>query len=61
MLFIPPWVSFVLVDGWKRATLLSVILGVVVYIIAFITAIIFDQPFRSALCSITYYLRVIEA
>lgn len=45
LFFIPAWVSFVLVRGWRRALVLTVVLGVVTYIVAFVLAMQLDQPF----------------
>jgi len=49
MFFVPAWVAFALVRGWTAALCLSVALGVVAYVTAFIVAIVLDQPFGPTL------------
>ncbi len=45
LLFVPSWVGFVLVDGWARSVVVSVLIGVVAYMIAFVVALLLDLPF----------------
>ncbi len=45
LLFMPPWVAFVLVDGWMRSVALSMGLAVGGYILAFVLAMLLDLPF----------------
>ena len=64
MLFVPPWVGFVLVDGWARSVSASVAVGVVAYVAAFVLAILIDLPFGpvlTALLLLTGSLRFLTA
>ena len=49
MFFVPGWVAFVLVRGWRRALLLTVAIAVIAYITAFVTSMLLDQPFGPSL------------
>jgi len=49
LFFLPSWVAFVLVSGWRRALLLTGALAVIAYFVAFVLAIQFDQPFGPVL------------
>jgi len=49
MFFIPPWVAFVLVQGWRKALLLTVILAISAYVAAFVLSMVLDQPFGPSL------------
>nr|WP_301288429.1 metal ABC transporter permease [Natronospira proteinivora] len=49
MFFVPAWVAFVLVKGWRRALLLTVTLGVTAYVAAFVLSMMLDQPFGPSL------------
>ena len=49
LLFVPAWVGFVLVDGWFRSVLASVIIGVTAYVAAFALAMVIDLPFGPVL------------
>ena len=49
LLFVPPWIGFVLVDGWVRSVLVSVGLGLGIYTAAFVTAMLVDLPFGPVL------------
>jgi zinc/manganese transport system permease protein len=49
MLFVPPWVAFVVVNGWRRALWLSVGVAVGAYVVAFVLAAVADQPFGPVL------------
>lgn len=52
MLFVPPWVGFVLVHGWVRSLLASAFVGCVAYIAAFVLAIVIDLPFGPVLTAV---------
>ncbi len=52
MLFVPPWVGFVLVDGWARSVVISVSIGVTTYLVAFILALFLDLPFGPVLVAL---------
>lgn len=45
MFFLPSWVGFVIVDGWKRSLAASVLIGCAAYLLSFAIAVLFDQPF----------------
>ena len=49
LLFVPPWAGFVLVHGWRRSVLVSVLIGCGVYTTAFVLAILIDLPFGPVL------------
>jgi zinc/manganese transport system permease protein len=49
MFFVPAWVAFVICRGWKKAVLVTVVLGVMAYLAGFILAMQFDQPFGPTL------------
>lgn len=49
LFFIPAWVAFVLVRGWRKALLLTVAIAVAVYVLAFILSMALDQPFGPTL------------
>ena len=52
MLFVPPWVGFVLVHGWVRSLAASAAVGCSAYITAFIAAILLDLPFGPVLTAV---------
>lgn len=49
LFFIPSWVAFALARGWRRALVLSLVLAVAAYLVAFALAIELDQPFGPVL------------
>lgn len=49
LFFVPAWVAFRLARGWKQGMILTVALGVTVYIVAFFIALLLDQPFGPSL------------
>jgi len=49
MFFVPAWVAFVLVRGWRWALALTVALGVGCYLLAFVLSMLLDQPFGPTL------------
>lgn len=49
MLFVPPWVGFVLVGGWRRSVVATAAVGCGAYIAAFVLAIVLDLPFGPVL------------
>lgn len=60
LLFVPSWVGFVWVDGWNRSIWVSVFVGVAVYAVAFVVALLTDMPFGpvlTALLALTCCLR----
>ena len=52
LLFVPPWAGFVLVHGWKRSVLVSVLISCGVYTVAFVLAILIDLPFGPVLTAL---------
>ncbi len=44
-LFVPPWVAFVMVDGWFKSVLATVAIGTGAYVAAFVLAMLLDLPF----------------
>ncbi len=52
LLFVPPWVGFVLVSGWRRSVLATVAVGCGAYVAAFVLAIILDLPFGPVLTAV---------
>lgn len=45
LLFIPPWIAWGLARGWRLVLLWAVSIAVTAYILAFVLAIVLDQPF----------------
>lgn len=52
MLFVPPWVGFVLVAGWRRSVAAAAGVGVCAYAAAFALAIAVDLPFGPVLTGV---------
>lgn len=52
LIFIPPWLAFAFVRGWRKALLASVAFGVLAYLLAFAGAILYDQPFGPVLVAV---------
>lgn len=49
MFFVPAWVAFVLVRGWRWALGLTVALAILAYLVAFVLSMLLDQPFGPSL------------
>ncbi len=49
MLFVPSWVGFVLVDGWRQSLLATLAVGILAYVAAFVAAMLLDLPFGPVL------------
>lgn len=49
LLFVPAWVSFGRAVSWRQGVLLSIVLGLGCYVVAFFAALRFDQPFGPVL------------
>ncbi len=49
LVFVPAWIAFRLATSWRSTLVLTVVLAVVVYLLAFVAAIVFDQPFGPVL------------
>ena len=45
LVFFPPWVAFRIASGWRRALVWIAVLSVVPYLVAFVVAIVLNQPF----------------
>ena len=45
LVFLPPWVSFRIAASWKRALVHCAGFSVTAYVVAFVLAIVLDQPF----------------
>lgn len=52
LVFLPPWLAFRLAPNWKSGLLLSALIGVTGYAIAFVLALKFDQPFGPVLVAV---------
>jgi zinc transport system permease protein len=50
--FVPPWAAFRIARNWRHCTWISVGIGVVTYVVAFVIALSFDQPFGPVLVAI---------
>ena len=64
MFVVPAWVAFVLVRGWRRALMLTVVIAVSAYTAAFVLAMLLDQPFGPTLAvclALTVALRPLAA
>jgi zinc transport system permease protein len=49
LVFVPPWVSFRLASNWRAGLWISLGIGLVAYLGAFVCALILDQPFGPVL------------
>jgi zinc transport system permease protein len=49
LVFVPPWVAFRCASHWRACLAISVGLGTLGYILAFVTALLWDQPFGPTL------------
>jgi zinc transport system permease protein len=49
LVFLPPWVAFRFARGWFRTIALGIGLSLAAYLVAFVLAIRFDQPFGPVL------------
>ncbi len=52
MLFMPSWVGFVLVDGWRRSLLATLCVALLAYVTAFVAAMLIDLPFGPVLTGV---------
>jgi zinc transport system permease protein len=52
MAFVPPLVAFRAARNWRRCQWLSIMVGVATYVLAFVLALVFDQPFGPALVAV---------
>ena len=49
LVLVPPWVAFRISGSWRRAMLVSLLLGQIAYLGGFTAALLLDQPFAPAL------------
>jgi zinc/manganese transport system permease protein len=52
LVFVPPWVAFRRASHWRACLIISAGLGTVAYILAFATALVWDQPFGPTLVAV---------
>ncbi len=52
LVFVPPWVAFRRASHWRACLIISTGLGAVAYILAFATALVWDQPFGPTLVAV---------
>jgi zinc/manganese transport system permease protein len=52
MAFVPPLIAFRVARNWRRCQWLSVAVGVTTYVVAFVVALVLDQPFGPALVAV---------
>lgn len=51
LVILPPWVAFRIARSWHSTLVLSALVGTAAYVVAFVVAILFDQPFGPVLVS----------
>jgi zinc/manganese transport system permease protein len=56
LVFVPPWVAFRRASHWRACLTISAGLGTVAYILAFVTALAWDQPFGPTLVAVLIVL-----
>lgn len=52
LVFLPPWLAFRLAPNWRSGLLIAMLAGVAGYLIAFVLALKFDQPFGPVLVAV---------
>lgn len=52
LIFVPAWVAFHLASGWRQALVLCAGFGVSAYLLAYVLAIMLDQPFGPVLVTV---------
>lgn len=60
LFFVPPWVAFSLVSGWKQGLVVTVLIGVIVYVLAFFGALLLDQPFGPSLALLLVFTALLR-
>jgi zinc/manganese transport system permease protein len=50
--FVPPWAAFRIARNWRHCQWISVGIGVFAYVLAFVIALSFDQPFGPVLVAV---------
>ena len=66
--FIPPWIAFHIAGSWRMTVALSAALGLLAYLIGFVSAIFLDQPFGPLMVAVLllevpmlYFLRGVRS
>lgn len=59
LVFLPPWFAFRLAPHWKAGLVLAVAAGVAGYLLAFVLALRYDQPFGPVLVAVLLALTVL--
>jgi zinc transport system permease protein len=52
LVFLPPWLAFRLAPHWKAGLLIAMAIGAGAYLIAFVLALKYDQPFGPVLVAV---------
>ncbi|WP_290652394.1 metal ABC transporter permease [Aquisalimonas sp.] len=60
LIFIAPWVAFALAPGWRVALLLTMLIGIAAYLVAFVMALVGDLPFGPTLVAIVVVLAILR-
>ncbi len=50
--FVPPWAAFRVARNWRHCRWISVGIAAVAYVVAFVIALVFDQPFGPVLVAV---------
>lgn len=56
LVFVPPWVAFRHATHWRACLIISAGLGTLAYVLAFVTALVWDQPFGPILVAMLMIL-----
>jgi zinc transport system permease protein len=52
LVFVPPWIAFLLASHWRACLIISAGLGTFAYLIAYVVALVWDQPFGPTLVAV---------
>lgn len=58
LVVLPAWAMFAWTNSWKTSLIASVVLGIVSYLIAFVVALSYDQPFAPIQVAVLFVLAV---
>lgn len=61
LVFVPPWLAFRRGRNWRQGLLLAVMIGVLAYLAAFVSALMFDQPFGPVLALVLVIVGLVVA
>jgi zinc transport system permease protein len=61
LVFAPPWLAFRLARGWRPTLLVSALLGTGGYLLAFVMALVLDQPFGPVMVSVLVAMAALAA